>query len=165
MVTWAGLAAGAGLRYCQAATSGGPASAAATATPASHQAGGVGAVPPGIKAMASPAPTSAPGTAATTPARAVSAATCQSEPPLARSMASSTSRRATIIREAITITAAPVTIRLTNSSSSTVSMAAWVSRNSDRFEISGEVTVIVSALGISAPVSAGGSVVARFSAS
>ena len=110
--------------------------------------------------MARPAPATAAGTAASRPVRAVSAATCRSEPPLARSMASSTSRRATIIRAAIRITVAPITIRLTNSSSRTVSMAAWVARNSDRFDISGEVTVSVSAAGSRAPVSPAGELVA-----
>ena len=114
--------------------------------------------------MARPAPSTAAGPAASTAARASNAATCRSDPPLARSMVSSTSRRATIILAASRITAAPTTIRLTNSSSSTVSMAAWVPRNSDRSEISGEVTVSVSALGASGPVSAGGVVIARLSA-
>ena len=114
--------------------------------------------------MARPVPSTAAGAAASTAARASNAATCRSDPPLARSMVSSTSRRATIILAASRITAAPTTIRLTNSSSSTVSMAAWVPRNSDRFEISGEMTVSVSALGASGPVSAGVIVTARLSA-
>ena len=105
--------------------------------------------------MARPAPITAAGTAASTAARASNAATCRSDPPLARSMVSSTSRRATIILAASRITAAPTTIRLTNSSSSTVWIAAWVPRNNDSSEISGEMTVSVSALGASVPVSAG----------
>ena len=160
----AGLLAGAGLRCRHTAISGGPASAAATAIPASGQPADDDQEPPGIRAMARPAPSTAAGPAASTAARASNAATCRSDPPLARSMVSSTSRRATIILAASRITAAPTTIRLTNSSSSTVSMAAWVPRNSDRSEISGEVTVSVSALGASGPVSAGGVVTARLSA-
>ena len=167
LVIRAGLLAGAGLRYRHTATSGGPASAARTAIPASGQPDPPAEddpAPPGIRAMARAAPSTAAGPAASTAARASNAATCRSDPPLARSMVSSTSRRATIILAASRITAAPTTIRLTNSSSSTVSMAAWVLRNSDRSEISGEVTVSVSALGASGPVSAGGVVVARLSA-
>ena len=155
LVIRAGLLAGAGLRCCHAAISGGPASAAATAIPASGQPAEDDPAPPGIKAMARPAPITAAGPVAITAARTITAATCRSDPPRARSMVSSTSRRATIILAASRMTAAPTTIRLTNSSSSTVWMAAWVPRNSDRSEISGEVTVSVSALGASVPVSAG----------
>ena len=114
--------------------------------------------------MARPAPTSTPGPAATTAPRSISAATCRSDPPLARSMASSPSRRATIILAASRITAAPTTNRLTNRSSSTVSTAAWVPRNSARSCSSGEVTGSAFAPGASAPVSAGAVVVARFNA-
>ncbi len=39
-------------------------------------------------------------------------------------------------------------------------MAAWVARNSDRFDISGEVTVSVSAAGSRAPVRPAGELVA-----
>ena len=113
--------------------------------------------------MARAAPTSTPGPAATTAPRSISPATCHSDPPRARSMVSSPSRRATIILAASRITAAPTTIRLTNSSSSTVSMAAWVPRNSARSWMSGEVTVSSLAAGASA-VSVGVVVVARFSA-
>ena len=49
----AGLPAGAGLRCCQAAISGGPASAAATVIPASSQPSPEAAASPGITAMAS----------------------------------------------------------------------------------------------------------------
>ena len=161
----AGLLAGAGLRCCHAATSGGPASAASDRDPGQRPAGRTTTpAPPGIRAMARPAPITAAGPAAITAARAITAATCRSDPPRARSMVSSTSRRATIILAASRMTAAPTTIRLTNSSSSTVWMAAWVLRNSDRSEISGEVTVSVSALGASVPVSAGVAVTARLSA-
>jgi len=59
VVIWAGLAAGAGLRCCQAAISGGPASAAATATPASHHPAADDTAPPGITALASAAPATA----------------------------------------------------------------------------------------------------------
>jgi hypothetical protein len=45
-----------------------------------------------------------------------------------------------IILAASRMTAAPTTIRLTKSSSSTVWMAAWVLTNSDRSAISGELT-------------------------
>src|SRR5580698_6123509 len=61
VVTRAGLAAGAGLRCCQAAISGGPASAVATATPASHHPADDETAPPGITALASAAPASAAG--------------------------------------------------------------------------------------------------------
>ena len=123
----AGLLAGAGLRCRHTPASGGPASAARTAIPASGQPDPLAEddpAPPGIRAMARPAPITAAGTAASTAARASNAATCRSDPPLARSMVSSRSRRATIILAASKITAAPTTIRLTNSSSSTVSIAA-----------------------------------------
>ena len=114
--------------------------------------------------MARPAPSTAAGPAASTAARAITAATCRSDPPRARSMVSSPARRATIIRAASRITAAPVAIRLTNSSNSTVSMAAWVARNSDRTEVSGELTVSASALAASGPVSGSGTVAARLRA-
>ena len=164
LVIRAGLLAGTGLRCCHAATSGGPASAAATAIPASGQLADNDPAPPGIRAMASPAPITAAGPVAITAVGTITAATCRSDPPRARSMVSSTSRRAMIILAASRMTAAPTTIRLTKSSSSTVWMAAWVLRNSDRSEISGEVTVSVSALGASVPVSAGVSATARLSA-
>ena len=95
----------------------------------------------GSTATARPAPISTPGPAATTAPRSISPATCHSDPPRARSMASSPWRRATSIRAASRITAAPTTIRLTNRSSSTVSTAAWVPRNRARSCMSGEVTV------------------------
>ena len=122
------------------------------------------APPPGTKATARPAPISTPGPAATTAPRSVSPATCHSDPPRARRMASSPWRRATSIRAASRITAAPTTTRLTNRSRSTVSTAAWVLRNSARFCSSGEATVSASAAGASVPVSVGVTAVARFSA-
>ena len=79
-------------------------------------------------------------------------------------MASSPWRRATSIRAASRITAAPTTTRLTNRSRSTVSTAAWVPRNRARSCSSGELTVSASAAGASAPVSVGVTAVARFSA-
>ena len=78
-------------------------------------------------------------------------------------MASSPWRRATSIRAASRITAAPTTTRLTNRSRSTVSTAAWVPRNRARSCSSGELTVSASAAGASAPVSVGVTAVARFS--
>ena len=70
----AGLTAGSwGLRCRQAAISGGPASAAATTAPASHQPSGGTAVPPGTTATARPAPHSAPGSAAISAPRPVTA--------------------------------------------------------------------------------------------
>ncbi len=142
----AGLLAGAGLHCRRTAISGGPASAKATAIPASDQPSPDDAASPGITAMARPAPASAAGTVATRAPRSIIAATCRSEPPLARSMASSSSLRTTIILAVRSMTAAPITIRLTNSSNSTVSMPAWVPRNADRGEPSGELTLSVAAL-------------------
>ena len=162
VVMRAGLAGGAGLRCCHTAMAGGPASAARMATPASgHPAA---APPPGTKARARPAPISTPGPAVITAPRSVSPATCHSDPPRARRMASSPWRRATSIRAASRITAAPTTTRLTNRSRSTVSTAAWVLRNSARFCSSGEATVSAFAAGASAPVSVGVTAVARFTA-
>ena len=117
----AGLAAGPGLRYCQAAISAGPASATASVIPASSQPSPDDAASPGMTATAMAAPTTAAGTAATTDPRPISPATCRSDPPRARSMASSPARRTTSIRAASKITAAAITIRLTDSSNSTVS--------------------------------------------
>ena len=70
-------------------------------------------------------------------------------------MPSSPSRRATTIRPASAIIAAPVTARLTNSSSSTVCTADWVARKAARSAISGEVIVIVPADAWRPPVSGG----------
>ena len=135
-------------RRCRhTAISGGPASAVATAIPASHQPSAGTVVPPGTRATARPAPSSAPGTAATRAPRPVTAASCRTDPPRARSTPSSPSRRATIIRPASAITAAPVTVKLTNSSRSTVCTADWVAMNAARSAISGEVTVTVPADG------------------
>ena len=158
----AGLAGGAGLRCCHTAMTGGPASAARMAIAASGQP--AEAPPPGTTATARPAPISTPGPAATTAPRSVSPATCHSDPPRARRTASSPWRRATSIRAASRITAAPTTTRLTNRSRSTVSTAAWVPRNRARSCRSGELTVSESAAGASAPVSVGVTAVARFSA-
>ena len=80
-------------------------------------------------------------------------------------MPSSPSRRATIIRPASAITAAPVTVRLTNSSSSTVWTPDWVARKAARSAVSGEVTVTVPAADWRFPVSAGMAVLARFRSS
>ena len=161
----AGLTACPGRRCRQAAISGGPASAAATTAPASHQPSGGTAVPPGTRTTARPAPHSAPGRAAISAPRPVTAPSCRTDPPLARSVPSSPSRRATTIRPASAITAAPVTARLTNSSSSTVCTADWVARKADRSAISGEVTAIVPAAGWRSPVSAGMAEVAWFRSS
>ena len=162
VVIRAGLLAGAALRCSHTAISGGPASAAAMARPASGQP--AEEAPPGTTAMARPAPISTPGPAAITAPRSISAAIWRSDPPRARSMVSSPSRRATIILAASRITAAPTTIRLTNRSSSTVSTADWVPRNSARSGSSGEVTCSALAPGASAPLSVGVLVTARFSA-
>ena len=62
------------------------------------------------------------------------------------------------------MTAAPITIRLTYSSNSTVSMPAWVPRNAVRLAASGELTFRVSAAA-SSEVSAGVTRVARLRAS
>ncbi len=156
----AGLLGAAGLRCCQTATSGGPASAAANAITASGQPPDAAAPPSGTRATARIAPATVAGTAATTAVRSITAATCGSDPPRARSRISSVSRRPTMIRAASRITVAPTTIRLTNSSSRTVSMAAWVARNSDRSCSSGEVTDSEFAPGSSSPVSAGVAAVA-----
>ena len=112
--------------------------------------------------MATPA--AAAGTAATRAPRSISAMTCRSDPPRARSMASSSPRRTTSIRAASRITAAAMTIRLTDRSSSTVSMPDWVPRNRARLGMSGEVTSRLSAAGSSDPVSPRVTVVARLSA-
>ena len=157
----AGLLAGAGLRYCQAAISAGPVSATARVIPASSQPSVDAAASPGIAAMAMAAPATAAGTAATTAPRPIRPVTWRSDPPRARSMASSSSRRVTIIRAASRITAAAMTIRLADSSSSTVSMPAWVARNTARSGISAEVTFRLSAPGSSAPVRPSVTVVAR----
>ena len=158
------MLAGAGLRYCQAANSAGPASATASVIPASSQPSPEAAASPGITAMATAAPAAAAGSAATRAPRAISPVTCRSDPPLARSMASSSARRVTIIRAASRITAAAITIRLTDNSNSTVSMPAWVLRNKASSGISGEVTASVPAAGSSDPVSPSVTVVARLSA-
>ena len=110
------------------------------------------------------APTTAAGTAATKVPRSIRTVTCHSDPPRARSTASSSPRRTTSIRAASRITAAAMTMRLTDSSNSTVSMPAWVSRNRARSPISGEVTFRLSAAGASGPVSPSVTVVARLSA-
>ena len=110
------------------------------------------------------APAAAAGTTATRAPRSISAMTCHSDPPRARSMASSSPRRTTSIRAASRITAAAMTIRLTDRSSSTVSMPDWVPRNRARSGISGEVTFRLSAAGSSGPVSPSVTVVARLSA-
>jgi hypothetical protein len=81
----------------------------------------------------------------------MAAATCRSEPPRARSMVSSAARRTVIIRAATAMTAAPVTIRLTNSSSRIVSIAAWVARKPASWAVSAEVTVTVAAAALSGP--------------
>src|SRR5215467_5730132 len=63
VVMRAGLAGGAGLRCCQTAMTGGPASAARTAIAASGQPAGApppGTTPPGTTATARPAPISTP---------------------------------------------------------------------------------------------------------
>jgi hypothetical protein len=159
----AGLLAGAGLRYCHTAMSGGPASAAAAAIAASGQLSGV-EPPPGTSPMARPAPISTPGPAEISAPPRTRAATCHREPPRARSRTSSSSRRATSIRAASRITAAPVTIRLTNSSRSTVSTAAWALRNCARTGSSGELTASAPSPAASGAVSGGAVVVARFSA-
>ncbi len=161
----AGLPAGAGVRYSQAPISAGPASATASVIPASSQPSPDAAASPGMTATATAAPAAAAGTAATRAARSISSVTCHSDPPRARSMASSSPRRTTSIRAASRITAAAMTIRLTDRSSSTVSMPAWVPRNRARSPISGEVTFRVSAAGSSGPVSPSVTVVARLSAS
>ena len=66
-----------------------------------------------------------------------------------------------IIPAASKITAAPTTIRLTNSSNRTVCTAAWVSRNADSTGTSGVVTAVMFAAGANSPVSPGGTVLAR----
>jgi len=63
------------------------------------------------------------------------------------------------------ITAAPTTIRLTNSNSSTVCTAAWVTRNADTTGASGVVTAVVLTAGAKAPVSPTGTVLARLRSS
>ena len=79
----------------------------------------------------------AAGTTVTTVPRASRTVTCRSDPPRARSMVSSSPRRTTTIRAASRITAAAITIRLTDSSSSTVSTPAWVLRNIATSAVSG----------------------------
>ena len=150
-MTRAGLLAGAGRRCRQTAASGGPASAAATTTPASDQPSAEEASRDSA-AKASPAPASAAGTDTAAAPRSISAATCRSEPPRARTTVSSPARRTATIRAATPITAAAVTIRLTKSSSSTVSIAAWVFRNVARKEVSGEDTVTVEAAALRSPI-------------
>ena len=79
-------------------------------------------------------------------------------------MVSSAARRTVIIRAATAMTAAPVTIRLTNSSSRIVSIAAWVTRKPASLAVSAEVTVTVAAAALSGP-SRGVTLAARLSAS
>ena len=136
----------------------------ASVIPASSQPSPEEAASPGIAAMASRAPITAAGTAVTTVPRASRTVTCRSDPPRARSMVSSSPRRTTTMRAASRITAAAITIRLTDSSSSTVSTPAWVLRNSDTSAVSGMVTLSVSVAGASGPVSAGVTVLARLRA-
>ncbi len=151
VVTWAGLLAGAGLRCRHAAVSGGPASAVARIRPARAQprldeASRLSA------ARASAAPATAAGQATAAVLHSISAATWRSEPPRARTMASSPARRTAIIRAATAMTAAPVTIRLTMSSSRTVSIAARVPRNVARNVESPEETVTAVAAGLRSPM-------------
>ena len=56
-------------------------------------------------------------------------------------MVSSSARRTAIVNDATKITAMPTTIMLTNSSSSTVCVAACVSRNADKSCNTGAETV------------------------
>ncbi len=99
----------------------------------------------GTSTSARPAPASAAGIAAIAVPRSISPATCHNDPPRARSTVSSSARRTAIVNDATKITAIPTTIMLTNSSRSTVWVAAWVSRNADRSCVAGEVAVSATA--------------------
>ena len=112
-------------------------------------------------ATASPAPASAARTATIAVLRSINVATCRTDAPRARSRPRSSARRTAIIPAASRITAAPTTIRLTNSSSSTVWTAAWVSRNADNTGTSGLATAVVLVAGAKAPVSPSWTVLAR----
>ncbi len=93
--------------------------------------------------------------------RSIIAATCRTDAPRERSRPRSSARRTAIIPAASKITAAPTTIRLTNSNSSTVCTAAWVTRNADTTGTSGVVTAVVLTAGANSPVSPSGTVLAR----
>jgi hypothetical protein len=118
-----------------------------------------------VTATASPAPASAASTDTIAVLRSISAATCRTDAPRERSKPRSSARRAAIIPAASRITAAPVTIRLTNSSSSTVCTAAWVTRNPDSTGTSRVVTAAVLTAGANTPVSPSGTAPARFRSS
>ena len=112
-------------------------------------------------ATASPAPASAASTHTIAVLRSISVATCRTDAPLERSKPRSSARRRAIMPAASKITAAPTTIRLTNSSNSTVCTAAWVSTNADNTGASGVATEVVLTAGAKIPVSPVGTVVAR----
>src|SRR5580704_4752172 len=119
----AGLTTGEGLRYRQTAISGGPARATTSTAAAGFQP--VARLAPGTIARTKATPAAAAGiTAGTTPASSRSA-TWRLEAPRLRSMTSSSSRRATTIRAASRMTTTTITVRLTNSRSSTASTALW----------------------------------------
>ncbi len=149
-VIWAADVGGPGRRCRTAAITGGPARAAARTSAASdHPSTEEAALLSTAKAR--PAPSSAAGSTTTAVPRSRWADSWAIELPRARSRASSAPRRTATIRAATAMTAAPATIRLTNSRASAVSTSAWVVRNAARLLVSGDETETTPAPPLSGP--------------
>ena len=115
------------VRCAHTASSGGPASAAATISAASHQASSDAG--PGVTATATPIPIAAAGSAAAAPPARAIRATWRSDAPRARIMANSVRRCSVTSRAPSSTTTAAITARLTNSSARVRCTASSVATN------------------------------------
>ena len=130
-------------RWSHAAISGGPASAATTIKPASHQASDEAG--PGVASTAAMIPTAAAGRAAAAPPARATRATWRSDAPRARIMVNSVRRCSVTSRAPSSTTTAAMMARLTNSSDSVRCTASSVATNGERMmsrpQLSPNVTV------------------------